>query len=169
MTRAFQLHHWAIALLLPGALALVAAPGLAGSAKTQRIVVDAKLPPSFTPVASFQLTAGTQGKLGADTGKLTWVNKPDVKGTKDGQTYVRGRSTATFTGKNGTLVVAEDVLIVAAGLGVDVATGTWKVLRGSGTYRGVTGGGRMAGVFGIPPPIKGGQYPIRYEGLLTTP
>ena len=47
------------------------------------------------------------------------------------------------------------------------ATGRhWKALRGTDGYQGVTGKGRMAAVFGIPPPIKGGQYPIRFEGML---
>lgn len=82
---------------------------------------------------------------------------------RDGQSFKRYVSTVTFAGRNGTLVVREDDTIVAAAVGKDVATGTWRVLRGTDAYAGVTGGGRVAAILGVLDPD-----PWRYEGFLTS-
>jgi hypothetical protein len=44
-----------------------------------------------------------------------------------------------------------------------IAMGTWKVVRGTGRYAGITGGGRSAHLG------QSRHWFIRYEGLLTVP
>ena len=54
---------------------------------------------------------------------------------------------------------------VEAGNGYHVATGTWKVVRGTGQYAGVTGGGRGATVW----LESTDDWSSRMEGFLTLP
>jgi hypothetical protein len=89
---------------------------------------------------------------------------------RDGQEISIHSGTWTFTGKRGTLVIRERNEWVDTGsdlngdgLGDGVAFGTWKVVRGTGQYAGIAGGGR-SGHAGL-----GQKWNARYEGLLTAP
>ena len=50
----------------------------------------------------------------------------------------------TFKGKRGTLVIRSRIEYVEAGSGYHVGTGTWKVVRGTGQYARIAGGGGEA-------------------------
>jgi hypothetical protein len=75
-----------------------------------------------------------------------------------------------FTGKRGSLVFRERNEWVDLGQDLNrdgsedgIAVGTWTVVRGTGTYAGITGGGRSAHLG------QGRVWVMRYEGFLTRP
>ena len=68
-----------------------------------------------------------------------------------------------FTGKRGTLELRSQFAWVEAGGPYNIATGTWKDVRGTGQYARVTGGGRSAQV-GSP-----STRLARYQGFLSVP
>ena len=65
---------------------------------------------------------------------------------REGQkVWMCGPVTWTLTGKRGTLTIQERSEWVDPGnveSGCHIAFGTWKVVRGTGQYAGVSGGGR---------------------------
>jgi hypothetical protein len=63
--------------------------------------------------------------------------------------------------KRGTLVVRSRIGFVDIPDGWAVFTGTWKVIRGTGDYAGLSGGGRRAGV-----QLPNGTVNSRFEGFL---
>jgi hypothetical protein len=65
---------------------------------------------------------------------------------------------ATLKGKRRTLVVHYRSEWVDGGNGYNVGTGTWKVLRGTGQYAHVTGGGRTGNVW-----LERGRWSSRDE------
>ena len=143
------------------ALTITGVTGATATAKKQRVVINMKERPG---VGSFTLIPMTQGPLVGDAGKYTWITTSKSKGEQDGQEFERVVATVTYEGKQGTFVVKEVDTLVAVGIGQRVSTGTWKIVRGTGVYAGVTGSGRLAAALGIVSPD-----PWRYEGFLTTP
>jgi hypothetical protein len=83
----------------------------------------------------------------------------------NGQTVTLARARYTFVAKHGTLVLLVDERIVSAGT-QQVSTATWRVLRGTGVYRGATGKG--AGAWSWPGSWAAGAYTLRLEGILTS-
>jgi hypothetical protein len=69
----------------------------------------------------------------------------------------------TFTGKLGTLVISNRIEYADAGRGYHVGFMTWKVVRGTGQYAHVTGGGRGGTVW-----LDSGPWTSSREGLLTS-
>ena len=91
---------------------------------------------------TFVLTPLTGGKLRRDSGTFSdccWSERVVVR---DGQRIELENPLATYVGRNGTLVVRYRVEWVNAGNGYTVGTGTWKIVRGTGAYEGITGDGR---------------------------
>jgi hypothetical protein len=70
----------------------------------------------------------------------------------------------TFKGKRGTLVIRSRIEYVEAGSGYHVGTGTWKVVRGTGQYARIAGGGRRGDVY-----LDSGPWSGRTEGFFTLP
>jgi hypothetical protein len=88
---------------------------------------------------------------------------------REGQGVEILRAIFTFEGKRGSLTIRERTEWVDAGVdagGPSVATGTWKVVRGTGQYAQVVGGGWSAHSG-----LSGRAHPwyARQEGLLTLP
>jgi hypothetical protein len=69
---------------------------------------------------------------------------------------------STLRGKRGTLVMRYHSEYVDAGNGYHVGSGTWKVVRGTGRYAGVAGGGRSGDVW-----LERGPWSSHNEGFLT--
>jgi hypothetical protein len=67
----------------------------------------------------------------------------------------------TLTGKQGTLVARNVIGFADLPNSWAVFTGTWKVIRGTGAYAGLAGGGRGAGVS----PASGDNR-AQFEGYL---
>ena len=70
----------------------------------------------------------------------------------------------TFKGKRGSLVIRSRIEYVDAGNRYHVGTGTWKVVRGTGQYARINGGGRRGDVY-----LDRGPWSGRNEGFLTLP
>ena len=69
----------------------------------------------------------------------------------------------TLTGKHGTFVARNRIELVDLPDGWAVFTGTWKVVRGTGAYAGLSGGGRGAGTA-----PAGGDGKSQFEGFLVS-
>lgn len=149
-----------LALGLAAALTLAGLSAAGPAAKKQRVVVNQLEKPGR---GTFKLEPDP-GPIATDKGAYTWTHKPPVTSTRDGQRFKRYDSKVTFVGKNGTFVVREIATLVAAATTYEIATGTWEVLRGTGAYEGVTGGGRLGAIIGVLDPS-----PWRYEGFLISP
>src|SRR5262249_31183851 len=138
---------------------------LAGPAATkQRVQIDIKGGMRRT----FALAPLEFGALEPDSGKLAPCNGefefPSDEIMRDGQQgWPKGCRAAAVRGKRGTLVLRYQYTWTEAGGPYNIATGTWKVVRGTGQYAGITGGGRIAQV-GIPRGVW-----ARYQGFLTSP
>jgi hypothetical protein len=153
------------ALVAAVALTSIAAAGPA--ATKQRVAISAR--PSDSGPGRFVLTPSGSGALKRDSGKVlvAWTDGPMVM--RQGQEVSIYNFTFTYTGKRGGLTIRErsewvDVSNEDAP-GVDyppqVAIGTWKVVRGTGQYAGIAGGGRSAQAG------MGQQWFARQEGFVT--
>jgi hypothetical protein len=124
---------------------------------------------TFYPGQTF-LVLPRSGVLKPDSGRIAQI--PESEGRKvvrDGQELTIYSPTWVLKGKKGTLTIRERNEWVflgsdANGDGIEdaVAVGTWKVVRGSGQYAGLTGGGRSAHA-GL-----GHAWNARYDGFVTT-
>jgi len=130
-------------------------------ATKQRVQIDMKVHPKTT----FVLTPLQGGAIENDSGKQSCDGEPTKRTVyRDGQeSFLWVCGAWTFTGKRGTLVLRSQFAWIGAGGPYNVATGTWKVVRGTGQYTGITGGGRSAQV-GSP-----SGWVARYQGFLTSP
>ena len=147
--------------------AMIASAAGSPAAATQRVAITSKLFPHKT----FVLTALKAGAVQHDSGTVLVVSGTSRQVMRDGQKVsIYARGIFTFTGKRGTITLREttewvDVSNVNTSYGYPpaVGIGTWKVVRGTGQYAGVTGGGRSGHAgFGSP-------WLARHEGFLTTP
>lgn len=96
---------------------------------------------------TFLLTPLTRGELRRDSGTFSdccWSKRVVVR---DGQKIEINDPLATYAGGRGTLVVRYRIEWVNAGSGYIVGTGTWKIVQGTGVYKGITGGGRSGGAW----------------------
>jgi hypothetical protein len=81
---------------------------------------------------------------------------------RNGQTGWVWTCTLTFAGKQGKLVLRSRYTWIEAGGPYNVATGTWKVVSGTGQYAHLAGGGRSAR-FGTTRIER-----VRYQGFLVS-
>jgi hypothetical protein len=131
-------------------------------AKKQRIAVTVTFP-HHPAVGKFVLTTLTDGRLRSDFGSVV-SNPTQVFNGRiiNGQSVDRFRGIETLKGKRGTLVIRFQEDFVSAGNGYQVGAGTWAVDSGTGTYTGLTGGGRSAVV------VPSGKFGFtQYEGFVT--
>jgi hypothetical protein len=160
--------RYAVVAALAAAITLTAVAAAAPVAAKQRVAITVTILPSGKGV----LTPLKDGALERDPGTFvgTWSNTPDRTVMRDGQAVDIHSGVWTFTGKRGNLVFRERSEWVDLGQDLnrdayvdDIARGTWKVVRGTGLYAGITGGGRSAHL-GL-----GRKWVARYEGFLTVP
>jgi hypothetical protein len=160
----------ALQAVLPVVIAAVTmiavAVGAPGGAR-QRVVIDM----SFHPNQTF-LFRPQDGTLKGDSGRIAKIPESEgrevVRNGQDVTTYIR---IWTLRGKRGVLTIREHSDWVRIGADVNgdgwqgdsVAHGTWKVVRGTGQYTGVRGGGG-SGHAGL-----GNVWHGRLEGVLTPP
>jgi len=122
------------------AAVIVTSGAAAPEATKQRVAITAKGAWNPTSFGTFVLTPLGSGALEPDsgTGTATWTSR-DV--TRAGGRVGISTWVTTLEGKRGTLVIRERMEGVEAGNGFHAAIGTWKVVRGTGQYARVTGGG----------------------------
>ena len=161
-------HAVLVALAAAVTLTSVAAADTDGA--KQRVAINLKILPEST----FVLTPVRAGALKPDSGTISgnWRSVSCHAVMRKGQKVdVCNAVVWTLEGKQGSLTIRERNEWVAVSNenapGVDfppgVAVGTWKVVRGTGQYAGITGSGR-SGHAGL-----GAQWFARQEGFLTVP
>jgi hypothetical protein len=126
-------------VLLAAALALAPVAGGASSATRQLVVIASK-----GGVDRFTLTPLGVGGLAADSGTVDYCCMTSDYVTRDGDGVRINNPRETFIGKRGTLVLRVRIEWHDAGNGYTVGFTTWKVVKGTGAYAGVTGSGRGA-------------------------
>ncbi len=105
------------------------------------------------------------GTLERESGTLTASSlDSDRVVMRHGQRVEIHTAPATFKGKRGSFVIGARTEYVDAGNGYHIGTGTWKIVRGTGKYAGMTGGGRTGHVW-----LESGPWSSHYEGILTLP
>jgi hypothetical protein len=95
--------------------------------------------------------------------------------TDSGQTFRSGVRTETLKGKYGILVIHSSGRQFRVGVknprdpdgDSEVWTGTWSIVRGTGRYAGLRGGGGAAGLIEISGHGLSLSYFHRYEGFVT--
>ena len=157
-----------VLVVLAAAAALTSVAAAGSTAAKQRMALTVTILPSGKGV----LTPLKDGALKRDSGTFIGSNPPstppDLTVVREGQTVEIYRNVWTFTGKGGSLVIRERTEAVELGQDLDhnsftdgIAVGTWKVVRGTGDYAGIAGGGRSAHFY------QGPRWVARYEGFLT--
>lgn len=144
----------AIAVLAAGTVSLVSIAAAGSVAAKQRVAIQVT-----GANQSFVLTPLTSGAVKPDTGIASFCCWSTRHVMRDGQAIDVNDPQMTLTGKRGTLVLRNRIEWVDIPAGVAIFTGTWKVIRGTGAYAGLSGGGRGAGVT---PDAKS-----RFEGFLS--
>jgi len=155
-------HAMLVALVAAVTLTTVAAAG--PEAAKQRVVFTTQAAETTT-VSRAVLTPLQAGALKPDSGKLIAAIPPERVVMREGQRVSIYDGVGTFKGKRGSLVTSYHSEWVEAGNGYHVATSTWKVVRGTGQYAGVTGGGRGGSVW----LDRTDAWSSRDEGFLTLP
>ncbi len=158
------LHAVLVALVAAVTLTSVAAAG--PDAAKQRVAITTQAAKT-TSVSPFVLTTLQAGALKPDSGMLIASDASSSNRVvmREGQEVSIYTGVGTLKGKLGNLVVRFRSEWVEAGNGYHVTFGTWKVVRGTGQYAGVTGGGREGGVW----LERNDHWSTRSEGLLTRP
>jgi hypothetical protein len=150
-----------IVVALAAAVTLTTGAAAGPSAAKQRVAITTQAAQP-TKVSPFVLTPLRAGRLKPDSGKLTVSLPPERIVMRDGQKVSVYEGSARLKGKLGSLVIRYRDEYVQAGNGYHVGIGTWKVVRGTGQYAHVTGGGRTGNVW-----LDRGPWSSREEGVLT--
>ena len=146
---------------LAASVMLVSVAAAGPAATKQRVAINMKFHASTFVLAPLQA-----GALKRDSGTLsesgTSGSCRDV--IRDGQKASICPAAWTLAGKPGTLTIRASQEWVDPGSGgCGVAFGTWKIVRGTGEYARVTGGGRSAY------DAHCQKWYARHEGFLTSP
>jgi hypothetical protein len=154
----------AILFALAAAVTLTAVAAAGSDAARQRVAITSQAAQT-TRVSRFVLTPLQTGHLKRDSGTLTASFPPERVVMRKGQRVsIYDGGTATLKGKRGSLVIRYRDEYVDGGNGYHVGTGTWKVVRGTGQYAHLTGGGRTGNVS-----LDRGPWSSRNEGFFTLP
>ena len=136
----------AIAALAAAAATLAAVAAAGPVAGKQRLTIQVARCPASAPGCPFTLTPLGAGPVKPDSGTFTACCWTQRFITRDGQAIEIDNPHGTFTGKRGTFYVSQQIEWVDIPSGFAISTGTWKVVRGTGAYAGLSGGGLHAGI-----------------------
>jgi hypothetical protein len=153
----------AVLFVLAAAVTLTSVAAAGPEAAKQRVAITSQAAKT-TEVSPAVLTPLQAGALKRDSGTVTGAIPRERVVMRGGQRVSIYDGVTTFKGKRGTLVSRYRAEYVAAGNGYHVGTGTWKVVRGTGQYARITGGGRSGNVW-----LDRGPWSSRDEGFLTLP
>jgi hypothetical protein len=154
-------HAVLVSLAAGVTLTSFAAAGPNGVRQRVAITTQAAKTTEVSPVVIAPLQAG---RLKRDSGTMTASVPTERVVMRAGQRVSVYDGPSTLTGKRGTLVLRFRTEYVDGGNGYHVGTGTWKVVRGTGQYAGITGGGHTGAVW-----LDRGPWSSRAEGFLTVP
>ena len=166
-------HSRAISIAVAGVIVCACAATLAsvvsaGPAVTkQRIaIVETGNPDPDVNAFFFELIPLSPGPLKRDSGTVYGLSgnfgNPVIR---DGQKVFPLIGTDRLVGKNGTFMLPERLESVDVNEAYSIQTGTWSFKNGTGAYDGVTGKGRLAGVF----MMQKNKAANRLEGFVTLP
>jgi hypothetical protein len=152
--------------VLAAAFTLTSVAAAGTDATKQRIAINAKVRPEGT----FVLVPLRPGSLKRDSGTFNAAGGSGRTVTRNGQEVLIYTNAWTLGGKRGSVTLREQIEWVSIGRdgnrdGQDdtVATGTWKVVGGTGAYARIAGGGG-SGHAGLEV-----GWIARFEGFLTVP
>ena len=91
--------------------------------------------------AKMTLAPLTSGSVLADHGSTSWCCWSQTAVRQDGQQLDVNNPLATFVGKRGSLTWRERITWLDLTNGYSIATGTWKIVHGTGAYKGLAGHG----------------------------
>ena len=130
----------AIAIAAAVTVTVTSIGAAAPEASKQRVSITAKGAWNPSSFGKFVLTPLRAGALEPDagTGTATWTWRAVARAGGRGGVSTGGN---TPEGQTGDVVIREQMEGVEAGNGYHAAIGTWKVVRGTGQYAQVTGGG----------------------------
>lgn len=156
-----------LAVLAASAVTLSSVAAAGPDAAKQRVAITMK----GLPGGTFVLTPFKAGALKRDSGTVSVVSGDSRVVIRDGQKVgIFAGGIYTFEGKRGSLTIRERTEWVDVsnentryGYPPGVAIGIWTVVRGTGQYAQVTGGGR-SGHAGL-----GSRWLGRQQGFLTHP
>jgi hypothetical protein len=155
--------HIIVLALAAGLVLLTSVATARPSATKQRVEITAKGDANPASSLKFVLTPLGAGALKPDSGRETSVVANQRTMTRDGQTANIVTWISTCKGKRGSFVMRVRIEHVDAGNGFHIGTGTWRFVRGTGAYAGITGGGRVANAWVV------GSLSERRDGFLTLP
>jgi hypothetical protein len=129
-----------VAALVLGATALagIASAG-SSAAKQQRIAIVLG-----SNAGTFQLTPLGSGPVKADSGTINACCYTSRDVVRDGQSAEIDSPKLTFKGQHGTFTWRSKITFVNINNNYTVATATWKITHGTGTYAHLAGHGRQA-------------------------
>ncbi|OFW72542.1 MAG: hypothetical protein A2Y55_04910 [Actinobacteria bacterium RBG_16_68_12] len=153
--------RFAILVALAAAVTMAAVAAAGPDAAKLRVAITMK----DLPNGAFVLEPLQAGALKRDSGTTSVVYKRLNVVMREGQRVEIYRLTFTLEGKHGSLTTRERNEWVDTG-GPFVGMGTWKVVRGTGQYAQITGGGRTAHA-GLD--RGNGVWYVREEGFLSVP
>jgi hypothetical protein len=110
----------------------------------------------------FVLTPLGSGAIRADSGTVSFCCWAQTFTRRNGQRIEVNNPQMMLTGKPRTLVARDRIEWFDLPDGWVVTTGTWKVIRGTGDYARLSGGGIGAGVS-----LANGNGRTQFEGLLS--
>ncbi len=126
--------------------ATLAAVAMAGPGSTkQQIGIQLKGGAGNT-TTTFVLAPLTPGSIQRDSGAVDFCCWSTRQIVRNGLALTINDPQMTLTGKRGTLIARNQIEWVDLPDGWSSFTGTWKVIRGTGAYAGLVGGGREAAV-----------------------
>lgn len=144
------------------AAATVASVAAAGPEEAkQRVAINVKFHQKTFVLSPFQA-----GALKRDSGTTTGTtaNGPCRDVIRDGQEVSVCSGRSTLTGKLGTLTIrTQENWVDSGNAPCGIAFGTWAVVRGTGQYAGIAGGGRSAYE------AHCSKWYARHEGVLRVP
>jgi hypothetical protein len=153
----------AILVALAAALMLTSGAAARPDAAKQRVIITTQAAQT-TLVSPFVLTPLQAGVIKRDSGKLiAGSNDTDRVVMREGQEVTIVDDVSTFKGKRGSFVTRYHAEWIDAGNGYSVSFGTWKVVRGTGQYAKITGGGHGASVWSE----RTDAWSSHLEGFLT--
>jgi hypothetical protein len=150
----------AIAVLAVAGAVTLTAVAAAGQVAAQRVAIQFGMTGTYG--GAFVLTPLTAGAVKADSGKVTFCCWTQHWVTRGGEEVEIDNPQMTLTGKHGTLVAQNRIGFVDLPDGLAVFTGTWSVVRGTGAYAGLSGGGRGAGVM-----LANSESKSAFQGILS--
>lgn len=153
--------HLVVLTALAAAVTLSSVAAAEPAATKQRVAINIKF-----HTKAFVLTPLQAGALKPDSGSMLEIGNGSCrKVIRDGLKTEICTDTWRLTGELGTLTIRAPAEWRDGGSPgtCGVAFGTWKVVRGTGEYAGVTGGGRSAY------DAHCAKWYARHEGFLTSP